>query len=69
MGSAYLPLDTSWKQYIGEVMVTSYFDVLIGTLLFLTADTEYKYEEMEREIQTQLMFLATEACSYMHDER
>lgn len=49
MGSTYLPVNSSWEQYI--------------------ADTEYVYEDMEREMKSKLMALADNACTYVHDKR
>ena len=43
--------------------------VLAYMLSWLLADAEYTYEEMEREMKSKLMVLATNACSYMHRER
>lgn len=78
MGSAYLPLDSSWNEYIGEMWIRPE-SVHVHTAIklrlywcsfcFLPDDVEYTYEEMEQEMTGQLMILADDACSYLHHDR
>ena len=43
--------------------------LLLECAYLYTADAEYTYEDMEREMKAKLMALADQACSYMHNER
>ena len=107
MGTPYLPVNSSWEQYIGMLVDSTLLRVIrarrsrSSVLLFiplllcplssslplplpslspfplpsssllysLTADAEYTYEDMLREMKAKLMSLADSACTYMHNKR
>ena len=49
-------------------MGTAYLPVASNWNQYL-GDSEYVYEDMEREIKSKLMALADDACVYMHNDR